>query len=392
MSRVNPSRVAALLSLFKVNLRPELRELYYFSLLFSFAYALILIFEPVFFYKEGFSLSFISLYYAIHYTLYILLLPLGGKFASRFGLERSLSFSLPFFVAYFLVLASIPSNHNLVWLAIPLLTLHKIFYWPAFHANFAKFGDSKNRGTELSWMRGLRFGIGILGPLIGGFVAAAYGFPALFILTSILVLISSFPLLRTKERYRVSTFRYSDAWKIVISRRYRNMTKSMVGMGENYIDMVFWPIFLFIILGSTDRLGILSSVTIAVMTIMSFFIGELSDRMPRSSVIKMHVPFMMLGHLFRPIAFTVPAVFLTDTLSKMAFAGVNLPLTYKLYTQSNTTSILRYMVAFEMALSVVKALAALLIAIVFFYVALPYIGFVITFSLAAFFALFYLYL
>ncbi|MEX0649431.1 MAG: MFS transporter [Candidatus Andersenbacteria bacterium] len=391
MSSASPSGLGFFGSMFAVRLKPELRELYSFSLLFSFAYALILIFEPVFLYKEGFSLSFISLYYALHYTIYVFLLPLGGKFATRFGLERSLSVSLPFFVMYFLVLALLPYDHRLIWLAIPLLTLHKIFYWPAFHAQFAKFGDSHNRGTELSWMTVLRYGVGILGPLIGGFVAAEFGFSTLFILTSILVLLSSVPLLKTKEHFRPTRFDYSSPWKIIRSRTYRNMTKAMAGMGENYVDMVFWPIFLFIVLNSTEKLGILSSMTIAIMTLMSFFVGEMSDRLPRSSVIRLHVPFMILGYLFRPIAGTPVSAFLTDTLNKMAFAGVNLPMLHKLYVQSNTTSIIRYTVSFEMVLAITKAIIAFVLVAVFA-MTLPYTGFVIAFAIAGVSALFYLYL
>lgn len=374
-----------------MRLNPELRELYLFSLLFSFAYALILIFEPVFFYKEGFSLSFISLYYALHYTLYIFLLPLGGKFAARFGFERSISVSLPFFVAYFLVLASVPYDHRLIWLAIPLLTLHKIFYWPAFHANFAKLGESSNRGTELSWMRVLQYGVGVLGPLFGGIVAAKFGFSTLFVITSGLILLSSVPLLKTRERYRPTFFGYSDPWKIIKARAYRNMTKAMAGMGENYIDMVFWPIFLFTVLGSTERLGVLSTMTIAIMTVMSFLIGEMSDRWPRSSVIRLHVPFMILGYGFRMFVATPVSAFLTDTLGRMAFAGVNLPMVHKLYAQANTTSIVRYMVAFEMVLSIAKAATGFILALVFLFT-LPYTGFVIAFALAGLFALWYLYL
>ena len=115
-------------SMFGLNLRDELKELYLFSLLFSFAYSLVIIFEPVFFYQTGFSLSFIALYYAMHYILYIFLLPLGGMFAARFGFERSISLSLPLFVLYFLSLTIVPDHNWMVFVAVVLLTLHKTFY------------------------------------------------------------------------------------------------------------------------------------------------------------------------------------------------------------------------------------------------------------------------
>lgn len=376
---------------FHLHPHPELKELYIFSLLYSFAYALIVIFEPIFLYQQGFSLSFIALYYGLHYTLYTLLLPLGGKFAARFGLERSLSASLPIMVVYFLVLASIPSAPSLIWTAIVLLTVYKIFYWPSFNALFSKFGDSHNRGTELSWMRVLQQGVGVIGPLIGGIVATVYGFPTLFVLTALLVLLSALPLLRTKESYHAVTFLYRDPWRIIGSRQHRNVTMTMMGMGENLIDMVFWPIFLLIVLGSAEKVGVVSSVNLGIMTLFGFLIGEMSDRFPRRYVLRFSLPFLVLSYLFRPLSGTALRVFLTDGLARLAFAGVNIPMTHKLYTQAQTTSIIRFTTAYEMALAIAKAGTAFVLAVVFA-LALPYTGFAITFVLAAFLVLMYLFL
>lgn len=368
--------------------RSELKELYIFTVLFSFAYSLIVVFEPVFLYKEGFSLSFIALYYALHYSLYIVLLPLGGMFASRFGVERSMSLSMPIFVLYFVTLAAVPEYHNLIYLAVVLLTVHKIFYWPSYHADFAKFGDAKNRGTELSWMSGLRYGVGILGPLTGGFVAAWFGFPALFGITALFVLAAAFPLLRTKEKYRVRLTKYSDPWKMLKLRKHRNMVVSMIGWGENLIDLVFWPVFMFIILGSTEKLGIIASATVAVMTVYSFFMGEMSDRFPRRSIVRLVVPFMMVSHLLRPLAGTPARVFFTDVLSRMSFAGVNIPTVFRLYVHAKRNSTITYMVAVEMALAVAKAVVSFILVAVFATL-LPYTGFWVAFVMAALLAFFY---
>jgi len=377
--------------LFAVHLRPELKELYLFSLLYAFAYAMIVIFEPIFFYKVGFSLSFIALYYALHYSLYAVLMPLGGKFAARFGLERSLSMSLPLFIVYFLTLANIPRWPDLVWLAIVLLTVQKIFYWPAFHAHMAKFGDARNRGTEISWMIVMRFGVGIMGPLLGGVIAARFGFPVLFVVAAGLVLSASIPLLRTKERYRPVSFPYFAPWRIVFSRRHRHMSLAMLGMGEDLIDMVYWPIFLFIVLGSTVKIGLLSALTLAVMALTSFFVGEMSDRMPRRRVLRIFLPFMMIGYLFRPLAGGPLLAVLTDTLNRMAAAGVGVPMVYRLYVRAQQAGALRYMLAFELVLAVTKAVVAF--GLVWVFAAfLPYTGFTIVFVASAVMAIMYLFL
>lgn len=365
--------------------------MYMFSVLFSFASALILIFEPVFFYQEGFSLSKIALYYALHYSLYVILLPLGGKFAGRFGLERSLALSMPLFVVYFVTLAAIPLAPGLFWLAWVLLTVFKIFYWPAYHTEICRFGDAANRGTELSWLIALTSGAGAIGPIVGGFVAAYFGFSVLFVSAACLALLATFPLLLTKERYRPQTFPYSLPWRMMGMRRYRGMVLTMVGWGENLIDLVFWPIFMFIILGGTQKLGLVASINVLVMSILGFFVGEISDRFSRRQIIRLHIPFMILGYLFRPLASTSLRVFLTDTLSKAALIGVRIPMWHILYQRGRREGALRYAVTFEMVLAVSKAAVAFVLVGVFA-VSLPYTGFTLAWMMAAALTLLYVFL
>src|SRR5688572_2294728 len=115
--RLMSAPLALLQRFFAIHPRRQLRELYIFSVFFAFANSLILIFEPVFFYQLDMPLWLISGYYALHYALYLLLLPLGGMFAARFGLERSLAVSMPLFVTYFLTLAAMSARPGLFWVA-----------------------------------------------------------------------------------------------------------------------------------------------------------------------------------------------------------------------------------------------------------------------------------
>jgi len=374
--------------MFRVKLRPQLKEFYWFQVLFSFAFSLVVIFEPIFFYKEGFSLQFIALYYAIHYAVYTFLLPLGGMFVSRFGLERSLTVSLPIFIGYFVTLSLVDIRSELVWVALALLTVHKVFYWPAFMAEMARFGDGHNRGTELAWLGALRYGVGILGPLMGGVVASVFGFPILFLVAAGMVMVSSVPLLRTKERFRTVFMSYTKPWRLMWAVKNRRLLWAMMGLGENLVDMVFWPIFMFIVLGSASKLGALVAVGVAVMTVVTFLVGEMADRVSRRTVLRLHVPFLAVSYLFRPLAAGVTGVVLTDTLGRMAFTGVNLPLSYYIYTRAKRQGVVATVVSIEMMLSIAKALTALVLVIVFG-MTLPFTGLVVAFGLAAVLSLFY---
>lgn len=384
-------RPGALSNMVTVHPKPAMKELFLFSLLFSLASAMITIFEPIFFYQQSFSLSAIALYYAFHYITYAILLPLGGRFASRYGLEKSLVMCLPVLVFYLGLLAMIPSARQLFWIAPIFLTIHKIFYWPAFHAALARSGDRHNRGTELSWLGFIRYGFGILGPLIGGFIVVWFDFSTLFIVAAVTILCSAWPLLKTRAMKIGTPFSYRSPWQIIFAHRYRGMVLAMTGMGENLIDLVFWPIFMFIVLGSTAKVGVVSAFTVGVMVCVSFAVGELSDKYSRRTILKASVPFMMLGYLFRPLALSPLRVLASETFNKVAYIGVNLPMVYRLYEQATKAGDLRYTTAFELTLAITKAVTALGLAVLFAYV-LPHIGFTAAFVWSSLVTAMYLFL
>lgn len=353
--------------IFALKPRRELKEFYWFSALFSFATALVTIFEPVFFYQAGFSLAQIAIYFGLHYVTYLILLPLGGKFASRFGLERSLAFSLPLFMAYFLVLAAVGTTPGLFWMAWLVLAIFKIFYWPAYYGEYSRFGDKLNRGTEVSFGYVLNLGVGVLGPLAGGFVAAWYGFSALFILVAGVGLLAAIPLLRTREKYHVRAFAYASPWRIITSRQHRRMVVATFGWVEDFVNLVFWPVFAFIVLGAADVLGIVASVSILVMFLLAFFIGEWSDRVTPRQVLKRSGPALSLSYLLRLFATSMPRIFGVHALALSADAAVKIPFMGKIYDESRRHGVLEYTIAFEMVLCLAKAAAAFVLAGIFFW-------------------------
>lgn len=366
----------------QIHPKRQLREFYWFSALFSFAYALMSIFEPVFLYQQHFPLWQIAMYYALHYSLYIWLLPLGARLAAWFGLERSLSLAMPIFMVYLLTLASLPWQHSLYWVAVVLLTCHKIFYWPAFHAEFIRFGDGHNRGTELSWIFLISLGLGILGPILGGIIIHFYGFPALFVVTALFLLGACVPLLRTKEHGQAVHLPYKAGWKIIVSRRHWRMVLGMIGFGENLINMIFWPLWMFLVVKQAITLGIITSLTTIFATAIGFAIGDLIDRHGARRVLRMIVPFMIGSYIIRPLVGSVQQVLGADFVARSSLVNSDIAMSSQLYKQGRRVGALPYALAFETTLAITKALFAWLLVYVFM-VTTPTVGFTIAFLIAA---------
>lgn len=368
--------------------RPELKEVYWFSAFFSFATALITIFEPVFFYKEGFGVATIALYYGLHYSLYLVLLPLGGKFVARFGVERGLVSAVPVFIAYFLTLAALPQTRELFWVAWVILAVYKTLYWPAYYTAFTRFGTASNRGTEVSMGLTLQLGAGVLGPAVGGTIAAQFGFPVLFLCTSAVALLSAVPLLKTRERYSVQEFAYSAPLQVIQGREHRRMVVSTFGWVEDLVNLVFWPVFAFLVLGGVAELGIVASLSVLLVSLIAVALGEVSDRYPARSLIGWLAPVLLVSYLLRSLAVAAWHVLFANMFALSADMGVKIPFWKHLYSRAKQVGTLRYTVAFEMVLAFSKAAAAFAFAGVFFVLPLPS-AFIIVFIVAGVFALLY---
>jgi MFS family permease len=374
--------------MFTMHVRPQLKELYTSIGIFAFAFSLIVIFEPIFLYKQQFPIWAIALYYAIHYALYFILLPFGGKFASRFGLERSIVASLPFFVLYFISLSAIPQAPLAILVSLVSLTLHKTLYWPAYYTIFARFSDGNNRGTELSWLGAFQYGAGIGGPAIGALIASTWGFPTLFLFAGVLILFSGIPLMRIRHTYHITDFSYSSPWEMLRRVEYRKTFIATIGWGENLVDVVFWPLFLFVMWGNLGSLGLYLSISLLIMTIISFAIGDKAEKVPKERLLRTYLPFMIVGYFFRMFAFTPLRIVFTDSWARVSLASVMIPFMYKVYSQAKGTRSLEFVIAFEIVLALAKMTTALIIA--FFFMVFPvYTAFVATFCLAALLSLFY---
>jgi MFS family permease len=190
-----------LLSFFPRRLRPEIKELYLSSIILNFGLALIFIFEPIYLFNLGYSLQQIMLFWVIIYFLYVLVLPLGGKISEKFGYEHTIFLGTAFWILLYLSMYLIEQHRFLFYHAFDLC-FAKFTYWPAYHANFAKYSNDAERGREVGGLTILTSLTYVIGPAIGGLILQQWGFHILFIVVAAVLLLSNIPMLLTKEVFR----------------------------------------------------------------------------------------------------------------------------------------------------------------------------------------------
>lgn len=346
---------------FPKNMKPEMKELFWSALIMNFTLAMVLIFEPIFLYKIGYGLAQIMLFFLAVYFFYVIFNPLGAAFAAKYGYEVSIFISTFFLIIYYLCLFLLPQYNLLIYLAVLAYALQKAFYWPAYHADFARFSSNKYRGREVSLLAVIISIVFILGPVLGGILITVGGFKLLFIIAALSFLASNVPLLVTKEVFRPKPFAYSDVFKKMVGKKERQSFLAYLGFGEELVFMVIWPIFISLIVISYFSIGLLMTLATLLTVIITFYLGKLTDTENKKQILKTGVLINLLAWFLR-IFFAMPlGVFFLDSMSRISKNIIGIPMMTITYKRAQDHRILSTTTFFESSLAVGKIIACLLI-------------------------------
>ncbi len=349
---------------FKHRLGRQLEELYITVGIQDFALAMMILFEPVYLFQLGYTISHIAWYYAIVYAAYILLIPIGGKVVSRYGPQRAIAVSTFFLVAYYISVLLISVSAPMFWVAPLLLALQKSFYWPGYHTDFIATSDQGDRGKEYAALYSVTTIMYIIGPIIGGVLINVLGFAALFIVGSLLIFVSNIPLLIDRPQSIAYRYSYWDAFRQPFTKRHRRSVLGYLGFGEGVLLMYIWPIFLYQTFKTVLDLGWLSALATLLTTLVTLAVGKLVDNGRWRMVWRAGGALAAVNWVTRLALNGIGAVFVSDTIGKVAenmTVVTSTDITYERAIAERDP--LRRAMVYEQGLSFGKVLAATLLAI-----------------------------
>src|SRR3989339_165777 len=173
----------------------NLKPIYIMHSIEGFAMSLIGIFIPIYFLTLGYSVSDVLIFFITHYTL----LPVFGFLAiwvaGRIGLQKTIMTRFPFLFAYLGLLFLLPSRPVPLSLIAFFMALNSALYWIPLHILFARNTDKKDAGSSTGKLFAWPQIASLAGPLLGGFIAATFGFKALISIVCACLLVSILPLL-----------------------------------------------------------------------------------------------------------------------------------------------------------------------------------------------------
>ena len=371
---------------FSHHINREVKEVYWQAFFANLAISIAYIFEPIYLFSQGVAPTGILLFYGQVYFWYAILIFPVAKITTRIGYKHSIAVANVIYVFYWLTLFLIPKFFLLLYIAPILFSLQKSFFWPAFDSDIAINSEKGQRGREVGALFSLIEGTVVLGPLIGGLLSFKLGYGFLFVVSSLLMLISIYPLFKSPEIYTKHEFRFKNFLNVF--RRYKWNFLGYFGYAEDLMIMTLWPIAVFMIAKNSLSTGLLTMFASGVAIVLMLMIGKASDETPKPALIKLSAFAYAISWIFRFLATTVPTVLGFDVVTRTSKGTLNVPmisLTYELAGLRGPDHAIAYSVFYEFSLSIGKIITALLGILILSYTGNMYYVFI----LAGFLTLFY---
>jgi MFS family permease len=287
-------------SFFHYLLNRELSEIYITVAIKFFALSLITIFIPIYLFQLGFDLKYIFLFFAIISAAASLTVYLSLKLSTKLGIKHGILISIPFLIAFYILLQFITTNSlNWIFFLAPIVGgIECSLFWTNFHTDFAAFSSKKFRARQVGGYMIISLILAAIGPILGAFIILNWDFNVLFVLVSILLLLSTLPLFMSEENYVHREFSFKKVRNVIKKAGPISMS-GFIGQAMISCALCAWPIFIFLILRGYLDVGALTSLTFLIAIGSTFFIAKFADKFGRAKVLRIGSIFSSIGWIVR---------------------------------------------------------------------------------------------
>ena len=238
----------------------------------------------------------------------------------------------------------IPLEPSLFYLAPVVWGICASMFWSALHVDVSYVKNNKKATAQVGNIMILTRISSTLTPFIGGFLATQYGISYSIFLAIILLLMSSYPLFKTKEKLPPANFSVKKMWQLkikydLISNFANNMDTVIVGY--------FWALFIYLFLGTYVKIGAVISLSLLASVVLSYYLGRSGDSGKNSKNIKYGTVANSVVYFVRGLASQFSYILGVNIVSDLAGLYFKIPYTTMYYQKADRYSRLEYITKME---------------------------------------------
>lgn len=280
-----------------------------------------LAFLPVSPFQRG-MLVLSGYYVALGLIGFFALIPLSRVFA-KIGYQRSFLFSFLLRCLFFVVIFFSKQDIRLLGLAVVIESIGQQLFWPGYYAILSKIAKPEHMGKEMGLMTLLLQLAGAVTPAISGVIVSFIGFEYIYLLATVFALLSSFLSMHLSVQKAEVTASYQEFFSWLKEAQFIKLSASFAGKYVYDALIFIWPLYLFLLLGSVERVGYLYTLSLFISLVIVYVTGNYIDNSQSKK------PFYISGGLLSIITFMRSQVF---SVWSIALVDVFDKLTANVYT------------------------------------------------------------
>jgi len=336
---------------FESAMNRELSELYVTHALRAFANAMIAVFIPIYLFQLQYSIFQIMYFFLLSETFMTIFVLMNAYLSKKMALKHMIAISVPLHIGFLLMLNTFDQiNWGLELLAL-FAGAADSFYWVPFHLDFAQNSLHDFRGREVGLLQTLTIGLALLAPVVGGAIVVLLGFHWLYVLGIMIMLASIIPLFLSKEIFVEPKFSFRETFNFPA----RHALMHFAWGARTTAELLFWPLFVFIILNNAFGLGLISTTMALFAAIATIWAGRLTDSLKRNIMVATATIIESVSWFARILANSFASLLGIAIISGAAFTSIDVPYRAFFYDATNKTKNAEYIIFRQLWLNAGRA-------------------------------------
>lgn len=344
----------------------ELSELYTSNLLRSVALSIFMVFVPFYLYQHNYPATAIFSTFGFFFVARAMC-DIGAAFmVARFGPKHTMIASCVLQIVSASVLLTVPQMHWHPFLIALPWGASASFFFIAYHVEFSKIKHTTKAGHELGHMQAFEKVGYLVGPLIGGIVGSLFGAQYIFLIATLLLFASLWPLFRSAEV--VKTRQVLNFSALPLGKIKRDLFSYTCTGIENTLCINAWALYVavFVLAGSVyAQLGALSAVGVLAAIVTAKLIGRLTDTNIARPLMHISAVLNATTYAVRPFVNGIIGVFAVNIANEVITTGYRMPFVKGIYSAADDLPGFRivYIASMESISSIAKGTTWFMLAI-----------------------------
>ena len=217
-----------------------------------------------------------AFFFLVRLQVFLTAIPFG-RVIQKIGLVKSMMIGNLGLIGLHLGLLFAPQYPVMLLVAAISAGIEIIFYWTSYLTEFSAYADENALPKEVSFLDLMDRIVRASLPVLGGTLIVLFGFEGLYLIATVMIVLSCVILLASSEIHLKATPSLAEFRRWLQHPEYRKIGIGLAGRFWEDNGLALWPIYLFLFLGSVERVGYLYTIALLGSLVISYFAGTLLD-------------------------------------------------------------------------------------------------------------------